>query len=286
MHDDTAELGEPTPLSSRGPEAGGEGHVEVRITGGLFRPRFPRSGQHGHGDDELEQQLDPNAWSLNPEGRAREAATADVGPDVPVGPDTWFMEAGDLLAQAYCLTLVRGSDVDSTFLRLKAKPNSVGGPLDLEDLVGEAYEGVDDDRYQLAGAAQIGEWTLVLEPNGFAGTGTKHKRALSRGTTVITFYEGFSGSNELTVTTDGVEQLTFDRFNMSARTGNRIADFDADLLAAGFDLQEQDEEGDEGGDSVRDDVASAIVVERLAGVRLTLALLSGVAWRTALIEKP
>ncbi|MGI3780556.1 MAG: DUF6461 domain-containing protein, partial [Janthinobacterium lividum] len=101
----------------------------------------------------------------------------------PVGPDTWFMEAGDLLAQADCLTLVRGLDVDSAYLRLKAKPSSVVGPLDLDDLVEEAFDGVDDDRYQLAGAAQVGEWTLVLEPNGFAATRAKRKRALSYGTT-------------------------------------------------------------------------------------------------------
>ena len=272
---------------SRLPEGGGDDHVEVRITGGLFRPRFPPSRHHDHGDDDdLEQQLDPNAWSLNPEGRAREAEDADPGPDVPVGPDTWFMEAGDLLAQAYCLTLVRGLDVDDAFLRLKAKPSSVVGPLDLDDLVDEAFEGLDDDRYQLAGAAQVGEWTLVLEPNGFAATRGKRKRALSRGTTVVTFYEGFSGSNELTVTTDGVEQLSFDRFNMSARTGTRIADFDADLLAAGFVLEEQDEDEVEGSDSVRDDVASAVVVERLTGLRLTVGLLGGLAWRTALLKNP
>ncbi|MGI3780557.1 MAG: DUF6461 domain-containing protein [Janthinobacterium lividum] len=88
------------------------------------------------------------------------------------------------------------------------------------------------------------------------------------------------------MTVDGVEQLTLERFNMSARTGARIDDFDADLLAAGFVLDDQDEEEDEVGDSVRDDVASAVVVERLTGVRLTVGLLSGLARQTALLKNP
>ncbi len=286
-HDNTTDGSEPIPPSSDGRGVGGDNHVEVRITGAYFRLPFPSSGHHDDGgDEELEQHLDPNAWSLNPEGRAREAEAADLGPSVPVGPDTWFMDAGDLLAQAYCFTLVHGLNIETAYVRLKAKRSRLKGPLDLDDLVSEAYEGGHDDRYQVAGAAQVGEWTLVLEPNGFAATRAKRKRALSEGTTVLTFYEGFSGSNQLTVTVDGVEQLSFDRYNMSARTGARTADFDADLLAAGFVLDDRDETEDEGTDSVRGDDASAVVVERLTGIRLTVGLLSGLAWQTALLKNP
>ncbi len=88
------------------------------------------------------------------------------------------------------------------------------------------------------------------------------------------------------MTTDGVEQLSVDRYGPSTRTGARIADFDADLLAAGFVLDDRDDEEVEQGGSVRGDVASAVVVERLTGVRLTVGLLSSLAWRTALLENP
>ncbi len=180
-HDETAGPGGPTPSTGGGRGAGGDDHVEVRITGRRSRLPFPSSGHLD--DDEVRQQLDPHAWSLDPEGRARESEAAALPPDVPVGPDTWFMEAGDLLAQAYCLTLVRGVDVDSAYVRLAAEPSGVDGLLDLDDLVEEAFDGVDDDRYQLAGATPVGGWTLVLEPNGFAATSAERKRALSDGTT-------------------------------------------------------------------------------------------------------
>ena len=268
------------PAEDAGPAAAGASlrrdGVEVRMVGGWFPLRGPADV-----DDEPPQEIDPNAWSLNPEYRAREAAAYDDQPEVvPVTADTWFVEAGDALAQAYCVTLVRGVNAEDALARMEAK--RVGrGPVTFDDLVNDEVDHDDDE--QVVGAAAVGDWTLLLEKNGFVTTDPRRRRALSKGTTVVTLYLNFNGANEFSLTSDGVEELTFDRMFPAERKGTRAVEFDDDLWAAGFVFDEEEAAAADY-DGMRDEVAGCALVERLTRVRLTVGLLTGLTWRTGLLK--
>ena len=253
--------------------------TEVMTSADGTGPTVPARTGAGPGEEEV-QVLDPNAWSLSWERRAAEEAERDARlPEREVGPDSWFVEAGDALAVAYCLSLVRDVDVDQAFARLGARPVAQR-VLDLDDLVEEAYDHADGG--QLAGAAPVGRWTLVVEPNGFSATRPERKRALSAGTTLITLYSNVNGANELTVSVDGAERLTFDRMFPAERSGPDAERYTEDLLAAGF-LFDEDAAEEADVDGLRDEVACAALVERLTGVRLSVGLLAGLRWRTGII---
>jgi hypothetical protein len=165
-----------------------------------------------------------------------------------------LLDATDLFAQAYCLTLVRGLGVDQTFARLGAdlgRSTTTG----FCGLVGSAYEdcGGGIER-QLAGAAQLDGWTLLLEPNGYACTGKKRMRKVSRRTTTVTLYRHLDAAQELSVNADGKRLVTLD-------------------LAA-----------HEPGNEAPGTGHGAVLVEHFTGVRLTVDLLGRLRYRTGTLD--
>lgn len=118
-------------------------------------------------------------------------------PDRPDAP-AWCLDAGERLASAYCLTLVRGLGVTQTLARLGAD-TSDSVVIGLPDLVRAAYGDERGAGWQLAGAAQLPGWTLVLEPNGFACTSKSRVRRASAETTIVTLYRHDPDVHELTV---------------------------------------------------------------------------------------
>lgn len=165
-----------------------------------------------------------------------------------------FEDAADLFAQAYCLTLVRGLDVEETFARLGADLATTT-TTGFCDLVGSAYEdgGGGLDR-QLAGAVQLDGWTLVLEPNGYACTGKRRMRKVSRRTTTVTLYRHLDAAQELSINADGKRLFTLDLVPCPAASGSP---------------------GGTGG---------AVLVEHYTGVRLTADLLGRLRYRTGTLD--
>lgn len=229
--------------------------------------------------DEGVQEIDPNAWSLNWEERSRQSAAEDDQPRVPVTDETWFVEAGDVLAQAYCVTLVRGVSAQDALSRVGATSIS-GTRVSFDDLVEDEVDHNDDE--QVVGASEVGDWAVLLEENGFTTNDPERKQALSAGTTVVTLYLNFNGANEFSVTADGVEELSFDRLYPAERTGTRASDLDSEMRAAGF-IYDEEAAAAADTDGMRGEVAGCVLVERLTGVRLTVGLLGGLTWQTGLL---
>lgn len=166
-----------------------------------------------------------------------------------------FHDAADLLAQAYCLTLVRGLDVGETFARLGADL-AASTTTGFCDLVGSAYDD-DVDRgvdRQLAGAVQLDGWTLVLEPNGYACTGKKRMRKVSRRTTTVTLYRHLDAAQELSINADGKRIVTLDLIPPCLGTGSPAG------------------------------TGGVVLLEHYTGVRLTVDLLGRLRYHTGTLD--
>lgn len=75
----------------------------------------------------------------------------------------------------------------------------------------------------------------------------------------MTFYSNVNGNNTFLVTTDGVEQLQFDRMYPAERTGADADSFTDAMLAAGFIFDEEEARA-ANDDGMRDEVAGAALM--------------------------
>ena len=245
-------------------------HVEIHYAA----VRWSRRGDARADADEEEPYgpINPEALSFHPE---RLALLDDPDDDVPVAPGAWFIEERNGFDMAHCITLLEQVGVDEVFSRLGAEPST--GTSSFADFLEDAsLQLEDDDDHALVGVADLGQWSLLIESNGFVATRPERKKALSRGTTTVTLYAGINSSSEYSVTVDGEEQLSFDWMFPAGHRGSRSDAFVEGMLAAGLVFEEDD-------DSENEEAALAFV-ENLTGVRLTVGLLDGLALRTGLIE--
>jgi Family of unknown function (DUF6461) len=184
-----------------------------------------------------------------------------------------FREAADLLAQAYCLTLVRGLGVDETFARLGADLDA-STTFGFCELVGAAYADPAGLDRQLAGAAELDGWTLVLEPNGYACTDRRRMRKVSRRTMSVTLYRTADTVQELSINADGRRLSTLDVLSHRWRSVERPGLFDHPVATAVV-----------GADPPRG-TAGAVLVERFTGVPLSLDLLARLRYRSGTLDGP
>lgn len=165
----------------------------------------------------------------------------------------------EVFTQACCMTLVRGLDVAETFARLGADIS--GGPsVCFDELVRSSY--AEHGRRlgrQLAGAATLDGWTLVLEPNGYACSDPAVLRAVSAGTTTVTLYH-CDGDSEISVMADGRRSHRLDlpaRHRVELEPRRHVAFWSTPGPA---------------------------LVERFSGVRLSSGLVHDLRYRTGLLD--
>lgn len=80
----------------------------------------------------------------------------------------WFGQEYRELMEAYCLTLVRGLTAEETLTRFGAAPDRtiVTGVRSLFEPSYGVWDEHEGDRL-LLGVADLGGWSLVVEPNGY-----------------------------------------------------------------------------------------------------------------------
>lgn len=123
---------------------------------------------------------------------------------MPVGFEQRYAQTlGDgVLRDGACFSWVRELSPEQALRRL-----GLAGPLrsrtleDVDGLVGALFEARTQPVGAVAGS--LGEWTLVVEPNGFAATITDALAALSAGTEAVSVFWNVSGLAELAVSRDG-----------------------------------------------------------------------------------
>ncbi|MFC7307786.1 DUF6461 domain-containing protein [Streptomyces monticola] len=193
----------------------------------------------------------------------------------------WLKERFSGLAEAYCLSLVRDRTPDELLSHIGATPYiHVKG---VEELLEPAYDAWDEhDGEQLfVAVARLGDWTLMVEPNGYLGAFGEVLGPLSRGTTAVSHFRNVNALDHFHWYEDGELRLHFEplfAFERDGSTPDALTDVMRDV---GFDLSD----GDERDYSLHTEAVFALA-ERLTGVRLTAELLATVEFTGALAPDP
>jgi hypothetical protein len=198
----------------------------------------------------------------------------------------WFEESFPGLAEAYCLTLVRGLSPPQVLARLGARTN---GPyvtgvgrlpsLDLgrdEFLVAvTVVENVPDVPDASADARS---WALAVEPGGRLGVTEEAIVPLSAGTRLVSHSSGAGGPDRFCWLEDGEVRAWFEPPAPGRREGGAAGTLREAMRSAGFDV-----EGDGSGFSV---AAAFALAEHLTGVRVTPELLRESSFLCGLAPRP
>ncbi|MFR9777071.1 DUF6461 domain-containing protein [Micromonospora sp. MS34] len=181
---------------------------------------------------------------------------------------TWFSDRLPGLAEAYCLTLVKGLTPAGLLDRLGARYQCrVTGAEALLDPAHQAWEEHESDRMFVAVTA-IGEWVLVVEPNGYLGTLDKAIIPLSKGTRLVSHFRNVNAVDHFFWLDDGDLRLHFEPLFPTSRDGSDPDGLVEVMRQVGFDLSEDDDASYE----LHTEAAFALA-EHLTGVRLTPELL-------------
>jgi hypothetical protein len=200
---------------------------------------------------------------------------------------TWFSERYPDLADAFCLTLVRGLTPAEVLHRIDVRQTT--------NLMGfgemsRAYHAwattIGNDLGKLTelfvAATSVDGWTLAVEPNGFLGVTDEIAAALSRGTSVVSVFRNVNVLNYFRWTEDGEVRLRFEPLFPTRREGSDPDSLVDVMRRVGFDLREGDDR-----DFENFIEAALALMEHVTGVRFTFAHLQSAQYLcgTALLPR-
>lgn len=193
---------------------------------------------------------------------------------------TWLDERHAALMEAYCVTLVRGIAPERLLQELGAEPTlRVTGA---EALCEPAYESWDEDGERVfIGVAAVGEWSLMIEYNGYLGITDKAMLPVSRGRTVVSHFRNVNAVDHFYWFEDGDIRLHFEPLFAYARDGSRADELLAEMRESGFDLSE----GDDRDYDLHTEAAFALA-HRITGVHLTPELFASLEFIGAMAPPP
>jgi hypothetical protein len=190
----------------------------------------------------------------------------------------WFADRPYGLAEAYCLTLVRGLTPAGFLGRVGARP----GPryAGLGPMFEPSMDVGGDGTELLIGVTPVpgmgGEWALRAEVNGYLGATVEVLRALSAGTVAVSVYRNFNATNRFYWAEDGDLRLDFTPAEPRYRDGSTPDAVLGLMRQVGFDLDDED------GMLEGSDEAALALAERLTGVRLTAEVLEGATFESGI----
>jgi hypothetical protein len=181
----------------------------------------------------------------------------------------WFEEGFAELAEAYCVLLVRGLTPAQVLARLGARTD---GPhvTGVDALCRFSYDTHDEHngREQGVGVTAVGDWALVIEPNGYLSVSGETIVPLSAGTRLVSHGSNVNAAGNFFWVEDGEVRLAFEPLFPSHRDGASPDALLGAMREAGFDLSD-------GADINIDDCdhAAFALAEHLTGVRITPEIL-------------
>ncbi|MGW2487278.1 DUF6461 domain-containing protein [Streptomyces sp. NPDC001606] len=190
----------------------------------------------------------------------------------------WLREEHAPLLEAYCVTLVKGLAPEQLLKELKAeKEGSVTGVAELEEPCYDAWD-EHDGLSVLVGVAALGDWTLMVEYNGFLGTLADVMLPVSRGRTAVSHFRNINAVDHFYWFEDGEIRLQFEPLFPTQRHGTHPDELVTQMRESGFDLREHGER-----DIDLHTEAAFALAERITGVRLTRELFASLEFTTALV---
>jgi len=185
----------------------------------------------------------------------------------------WFEERFPGLAEAYCLTLVKGLTPGDLLSRLGTSEQvRLTGVEELLEPAYGTWDTYDGDRLFVAATAADG-WALAVEPNGYLGITEEAAVPLSRGTTLVSHFRNVNAVDHFCWIEDGDIRLYFEPLFPSRRQGSDPDGLVEVMRQVGFDLSE----GEDRGYELHSEAAFALA-EHLTGVRLTPELLDSATY--------
>ncbi|WP_219503798.1 DUF6461 domain-containing protein [Nonomuraea ceibae] len=214
----------------------------------------------------------------------------------------WFYDQFPSLWEAYCITLVENVAPEDAVTRLGARTedvvarfsdwtDNVPSGVSFGDLTGAAYSGPGPSGTwdgHFFGAASIGDWCLIVEPNGFMGATPEVIKPLSAGTRLVSHFRNVNGVKDFCWVEDSEIRLMFEPPFAADRFGSDPDGAVAAMRRAGLDLEYGVQSGKI---SLPEDVAvrtGAVfaLAENLTGVRLTPQLLTESTYLCAVAPRP
>ncbi|WP_405838272.1 DUF6461 domain-containing protein [Streptomyces sp. NBC_01518] len=197
---------------------------------------------------------------------------------------TWLQTEHSPLMHAYCVTLVREITPDRLLHELGAEPELIR-VKGVEPLREPSYttwgEHYGDPLF--VGVAAVGDWSLMVEHNGYLGVTSAAMLPVSRGRTVVSHFRNVNAVDRFYWFEDGETRLRFEPLFAYSRDGSHADDPEllAGMRESGFDLRE----GDDRSYDLHTEAAFALA-HRLTGVHLTPELFASLEFTGALVPVP
>ncbi|WUD77058.1 DUF6461 domain-containing protein [Streptomyces sp. NBC_00510] len=176
----------------------------------------------------------------------------------------WFEADFARLAEAYCITLVRGITPAEVLQVLKAEVRGHG--IGVATLDEHAYETaqVHEGTHGYLGVAPLHGWTVMVEPNGYIGTLDGALSHLSAGRTVVSHFRNVNAVDHFNWFENGKPRLHFEPLFPYHRDGSDPESLVTAMREVGFATEE-------GSPDDLDVVTAATfaLAERVTGIRLT-----------------
>ncbi|MFJ4787973.1 DUF6461 domain-containing protein [Streptomyces sp. NPDC088794] len=190
----------------------------------------------------------------------------------------WLTERYPYLMVAYCATLVRDLTPEELLARLGAEPEMrITGVAELGD---PSYAAIGQDG-QFVAVAAVGDWSLMIEHNGYLGVRPEVMRPISRGRTVVSHYCNVNAVDHFYWFDDEDIRLHFQPLFAQTRHGSRPDELLVEMRESGFDLSDDDDRDYSGHTE-----ASFALAHRLTGIRLTPDLFDSARFLCGLVQLP
>jgi len=194
----------------------------------------------------------------------------------------WLEDRFPDLAEAYCFTLIKDPEPSGALTRFAARPEPrVTG---LNDLVRAAFDlhgrRADGDYELLLGATQVGEWTLIVEPNGFLGVDSASAVRAAHDTVLVSHFLNINSRQDFCFVDRGSLRLTFDPGFPDDRAGEDADRLTSVMIASGFDLSGEENLSDASGP------AAFALAANLTGVTITASLLENATFQCGACDQP
>ncbi|MFJ4870598.1 DUF6461 domain-containing protein [Streptomyces sp. NPDC088757] len=187
----------------------------------------------------------------------------------------WFEDDFPDIAEAYCFTLVRGLSPAELTSRIEGRPEApLQGIAAVVDATFAQYDLEGGDR-QLLAMTTVGDWTLLIEPNGYLGVTEERALPASAGTSWVSHFVNINGVGTFLWAEDQALRLCFDPMFPEDRWGTAPDGLLDVMRRIGFHFDDDDPETD------LSSPAAFALAEHLTGVAVTPALLQDTTFTCA-----
>ncbi|MFC9287500.1 DUF6461 domain-containing protein [Streptomyces sp. NPDC057052] len=180
----------------------------------------------------------------------------------------WFEECFPDLAEAYCFTLVHSLPPSEVLRRLQGRQEAPR--TGAQQMVEAAFDLLETDgTRQLIAMTTIGDWTLLIEPNGYLGVTEETALPACAGTRWVSHFANINGVDAFLWAEDTTNRLSFEPGFPDSRGGTTPDELLKAMHDIGFQFWEETSDTAEHLSAP----AAFALAEHLTGVRITPQLL-------------